>query len=719
MRKLCKNCFSERKNRTCPVCGYSGGGGNNTGNALKRGTRLAGRYTVGGVIGSGSFGITYIAYDLKNDTVAAVKEYFPRLIAVREGNGSVRASSEKYGEIYRHGAEEFYREAEYVFQFNGNPNIVSVSDYFYENNTSYVVMEYLFGITLERYVKNYGTLTDAQTVYIAEKILMALIAVHSAQLLHRDISPDNIMLCADGKIKLIDFGAARQFTADSLPELTVIMKNGFSPAEQYMRNGSFGEWTDIYSLGAVLYYAVTGNVPENPYERMISDGELDFYGKSTDRALQDIICKAVSISKAKRYKSAAEMKKAVSDLKIKGEEITFPDNFEPFKVKSFSATAPNGYSVGKKSKYLSFLAIGALAVSASFFFGMTVQNTRNEQTIQAMDSENTAVPDEEKKKISSNTETVSEIQSAESSTPKTPVKIAFDGEQKSLYEFDGNIPSSILRDFGGDVEITYNFNLPEDVQTTGIIPADSDGNYLIKYITGDYIFAQPHGYIDVKNDDYIDINGDVRSISVTLSREGVENLGDRDFGIYNYNLILDSAEIKPGVTQAPISFCTYMFDYLEPIVSEENNKKIVFLDLTDTDGIMKRHITEEISTTWAVPKFAFEEFSGDVLVTLEFEILDTADYHIFYINDCGMNPHPTYKSVTLSDKKDKLGNYITNFVYDGVSVSENITECSFVIPREAVENMLGGIYFGENHLIIKSVRLESADKEAEYENVSN
>lgn len=720
MRKLCKNCFSERKSRTCPVCGYSGGGGNNTGNALKRGTRLAGRYTVGGVIGSGSFGITYIAYDLKNDTVAAVKEYFPRLIAVREGNSSVRASSEKYGEIYRHGAEEFYREAEYVFQFNGNPNIVSVSDYFYENNTSYVVMEYLFGITLERYVKNYGTLTDAQTVYTAEKILMALIAVHSAQLLHRDISPDNIMLCADGKIKLIDFGAARQFTADSLPELTVIMKNGFSPAEQYMRNGSFGEWTDIYSLGAVLYYAVTGNVPENPYERMISDGELDFYGKSTDHALQEIICKAVSISKAKRYKSAAEMKKAVSELKTKGEGITFPDNFEPFKIKSFSATAPNGYSVRKKSKYLSDFAIGALAVSAFFVFGMTVQNMRNEQTIQAMDSENTAVPDEEKKEISSNTETVSEIQSAESSTPKTPVKIAFDGEQKSPYEFDGNIPSAVLRDFGGDVEITYNFTLSEDAQTTGIIPADSDGNYLIKYITGDYIFAQPHGYIDVKNGDYIDINDDVRSLSFTLSREGVESLGDNDFGIYNYNLILDSAEIKSGVTQAPISFDPYMeIDYLEPIVSEENSKKIVFADLTDTDGIIKHYPNEFGSTTWAVPKFAFEEFSGDVLVKLRLEHSDNADSHVFYITDCGMNPQPTFKSVILGEEKDKFGNYFIHYFYNGVSVSENITECSFVIPRKAVEDMLGGIYFGEDDLIIKSVRLESADKEVEYGNVSN
>lgn len=354
---------------------------------------------------------------------------------------------------------------------------------------------------------------------------------------------------------------------------------------------------------------------------------------------------------------------------------------------------------------------------------MTVQNTRNEQTIQAMQalhSENTAVPDEEQKDTSFSMETVSEIQSAESSTPKTPVKIAFDGEQKSLYEFDGNIPSAVLKDFGGDVEITYNFTLSEDAQTTGIIPADSDGNYLIKYITGDYIFAQPHGYIDVKNGDYIDINDDVRSISFTLSREGVESLGDNDFGIYNYNLILDSAEIKSGVTQAPISFYPYMeIDYLEPTVSEENNKKIVFLDLTDTDGIIKHYPNEFGSTTWAVPKFAFEEFSGDVLVTLEFEILDTADYHIFYINDCGMNPHPTYKSVTLSDKKDKLGNYITNFVYDGVSVSENITECSFIIPREAVENMLGGIYFGENHLIIKSVRLESAEKEVEYGNISN
>lgn len=287
------------------------------------------------------------------------------------------------------------------------------------------------------------------------------------------------------------------------------------------------------------------------------------------------------------------------------------------------------------------------------------------------------------------------------------IKIEFDGTPRELYEFDGNIPAGLLESFGGDVEITYFFTVQDTSWTAGLIPSDSEGNYMVKHITGEYICAQEHGWIN--------IDRDAESFSFTLSREGIESLGGNDFGIFNYDLLLSSAEIKAGSRQNPVSYCSYTtIDYLEPTVSEKNGEKIVFADFTDTDYAMKRYPNEWNGyTTWGIPKFAFDEFDGDISVTLDIEHINTEENSnsIFYVYDCGMNPDPIYKSIILSEEKDKFGNYLTSRAFDGVCVSKTITKCSFVIPRESAENMLGGIHFGEDHIRINSVQIKSADKE--------
>lgn len=143
-------------------------------------------------------------------------------------------------------------------------------------------MEYLDGITLENYVQHYGALNSSQALYIADKLTMALVVLHSGKILHRDISPDNIMLCRDGSVKLIDFGAARQFLAGGLAGYTAIMKTGFSPAEQYSQSSDTDIRADIYSVGTLLYYALTGKVPESPYKRMENDSGFAEKADGTD-----------------------------------------------------------------------------------------------------------------------------------------------------------------------------------------------------------------------------------------------------------------------------------------------------------------------------------------------------------------------------------------------------------------------------------------------------
>lgn len=314
-RKLCENCFAEIDGEPCSHCGYAGGQSDADRAILPPGTKLNDRILIGRLMGKGGFGITYLGYDLRMDKVIAVKEYYPNGIAYRAADGvTVKIADTGAGETFEKGAEKFYSEAQMVAQFNGNPNIVSVYDYFRANNTVYLVMEYLRGITLKDYVRNYGRLTEGQVLYVLNKMAAALSITHSAGVLHRDISPDNIMLCTDGKVKLIDFGAARQIMAESSANLTVVLKPGYTPVEQYTKKGRQGAWTDIYSLGVSLYYALTGVVLDDPYERMEDDKELEENDRGINADLWTILKKCTMISAADRYNNAIELRKALAGV---------------------------------------------------------------------------------------------------------------------------------------------------------------------------------------------------------------------------------------------------------------------------------------------------------------------------------------------------------------------------------------------------------------------
>ncbi len=313
-KKLCGNCFSEITQEPCPCCGYGETREETDRSVLQAGTKLGGHILVGKVMGKGGFGVTYLGYDCRMDKVVAVKEYFPNGIVYRSGGTEVLLADAKSQEVFSKGADKFYDEAQMVAQFNGNPNIVSVFEYFRENNTVYLVMEFLDGITLKDYVKQRGNLSDGQVLFLLNKMASALSITHSAGVLHRDISPDNIMLCTDGKVKLIDFGAARQIMEESASNLTVVLKPGYTPMEQYTKKGQQGAWTDIYSLGVSLYYARTGVLLDDPYERLDSDREFAENRHGINRDLWAILKKCTMISTSDRYGSAIELKKALAGV---------------------------------------------------------------------------------------------------------------------------------------------------------------------------------------------------------------------------------------------------------------------------------------------------------------------------------------------------------------------------------------------------------------------
>ncbi len=359
----------------CPFCGFSLFDYKQNPRCLPLNTILAGKYLVGKVLGEGGFGITYMGYDLNMKTRIAIKEYFPVELVSRdttrltEGGGSDRVislSGEK-SRTYQQGLKKYVDEARNVSQFSGTPGIVSVKDFFYENDTAYIVMEYIEGVSLKEYLKQKGgRLSEEEALAILRPVLEALEKVHGAGIVHRDISPDNIMLTfagergasgesgasgeggaagtaagtagiaaeaagtaagavrtiagADGAVygsiaavRLIDFGAARMTAKNDQKSLTIILKHGYAPEEQYRSHGEQGPWTDVYALCAVLYRMLTGKVPEPAMDRLFSDGlkRPEELGTAVSPAVSEAIMRGLAVKKDGRIQTVRELSDAL------------------------------------------------------------------------------------------------------------------------------------------------------------------------------------------------------------------------------------------------------------------------------------------------------------------------------------------------------------------------------------------------------------------------
>ena len=270
----CKNYYNDMFD-VCPHCGYVEGGEPKEAFLLHPGMLLKNRYEIGMVLGYGGFGATYKAWDTKLETSVAIKEYFQSGVVNRiPGDQKVFVFSDKKQVEFKDGLGRFLEEARNTVKFSKHDNIVNVYDYFEENDTAYIVMEYLQGRTLKEILYENGGSLDVETsLKIFFAVLRALKAVHAEGIVHRDVSPDNIFLTDSGKIKLIDFGAAR-FTQKKVEDRDVVVKPGFAPPEQYRVKGKQGTWTDIYAIGATMYRILTGMTPEESVNRMVEDNLL-------------------------------------------------------------------------------------------------------------------------------------------------------------------------------------------------------------------------------------------------------------------------------------------------------------------------------------------------------------------------------------------------------------------------------------------------------------
>ena len=308
-QKRCSSCMKLKTEKICEHCGYD----EDTPGALHHlpaGVVLQDQYLIGRVLGQGGFGITYLGWDRNLDTPIAVKEYFPNGYVQRNHERSLEVQLSKETQAQFHnGKEYFLREAKILARLSDVPEVVHIRNYFQANGTAYIVMEYINGVTLSQFIRKRGEpLRLAQALEILQPVMAALAQVHDAELIHRDISPDNIMLYHN-RVKLVDFGAARDTgSADAskvLPKSTLAMvKHGYAPLEQYQSRGALGPWTDVYALCATLYFCLTGRAPASAPDRLNSDAPLDWKAAAPELTTQqlDILDRAMALRPKDRMK---------------------------------------------------------------------------------------------------------------------------------------------------------------------------------------------------------------------------------------------------------------------------------------------------------------------------------------------------------------------------------------------------------------------------------
>lgn len=313
----CLNCMEEFDNTgssVCPHCGYDQDSPKKENYHLDPGTFLNERYLIGTTIGAGGFGITYIAWDTVLDKKVAIKEYFPTEFCTRmAGESEVCPYDGEKTYQFEAGLNSFVDEALRLAKLNSLPNIVHIYDSFVYNYTAYIIMEYVDGKTLMQLLKENGPLPYEQVIEYMIPVLDVLEKVHQENMVHRDIAPDNIKVNHNGEVVLLDFGSARNATTHNSKSLSVLVKPGYSPWEQYRSQGNQGPWTDVYAIGAVMYHLITGKLPQDCSERIVKD-ELKTpteLGYPIPENVENTIMNALNVKQEYRLQSAKEFADAL------------------------------------------------------------------------------------------------------------------------------------------------------------------------------------------------------------------------------------------------------------------------------------------------------------------------------------------------------------------------------------------------------------------------
>jgi serine/threonine protein kinase len=396
---------SKDASKTCPYCGLPAGAGPESALHLPPGTILQDKYLLGRALGQGGFGITYLAWDLTLNLKLAIKEYLPLDMASRaSGQTEISVYKKEHAGSFQYGLEKYLEEARTLARFAGHPSIVWVRDFFKANGTAYIVMEYVEGVTLKEYLQDkQEPLPLEQALTIFMPVLDALKEVHAEGILHRDISPDNLLISNRGRVVLIDFGAARQAVGEQSRSLSVIMKPGFSPEEQYHSRGKQGPWTDIYAVAASLYCTITSTTPPESLSRLSEDTleNPSTLGVRIDPILEKALLKAMAVRAEDRYQTVKAFQSelvaysgtnktcedyAIIRSKKKGKK---PKQTEKVAIQSLQVVSFNSTSKKAVKTIVLLIACGLLLFGSISLFGSNKETTdlvssEVEETVQSV-----------------------------------------------------------------------------------------------------------------------------------------------------------------------------------------------------------------------------------------------------------------------------------------------------------------------------------------------
>lgn len=272
--KLCMGCMNQMEDQVmvCPHCGFNERELKQEAYYLTPGTVVGGKYIIGRALSYAGYTVTYIGMDAENNRRVLVKEYLPNDFSTRsEGDKEVTIYSGDAKEQFEEGLTTFLNEANRIQQLGKPQGIMQVYDCVAENDTGYVISEYLEGQTLAQMLEGGKKFSPQEAKEFICEILEGLRRVHPLDVVHCDIAPETILVTRTGEIKLLDFGATRYVTTANSKSLAIILKQGYAPEEQYRSQGVRGPWTDVYALGAVMYHMITGIVPIESVDRALVD----------------------------------------------------------------------------------------------------------------------------------------------------------------------------------------------------------------------------------------------------------------------------------------------------------------------------------------------------------------------------------------------------------------------------------------------------------------
>ncbi|MDO5574481.1 MAG: protein kinase [bacterium] len=312
---------------------------------LNQGSILAGKYRIDRVIGSGGFGTIYEAFDLNLQVKVAIKEYF---VNVRSGRRDER------------------QEANMIARLEHVPGVIKLMSFFFENGTSYMVMEYVEGETLRDYLQRNGVMDVDFLFSLFQPLLQSIGMMHQEKIIHRDISPDNIMISPNGKLTLIDFGSAIELTSVNNKQ-EVVLKHGYAAPEQYQTGGYQGTWTDVYAMSATFYRALTGNKPPEALELVRRTALIAWNDRQIPRTVASVLAKGLAVKYTDR----------ISTMEVLSEQLSKAIKEKQVHVDEAFSEGEGGYRGKQGSKNAPIMIAGIVAIMAIIGFVVYGQSRGN------------------------------------------------------------------------------------------------------------------------------------------------------------------------------------------------------------------------------------------------------------------------------------------------------------------------------------------------------